>query len=124
MKLMALARESAEIKCSHCLEPTFIGDLEYDHIVPLALGGEHSWENLQPLCKSCHKRKTHGARHGYAGSDRHKIQKTKRLEAARLALESGEEMASKPKKKLSSRGFDKRYRKKMNGEVEKNGDAI
>lgn len=27
--------------------------LELDHVVPLALGGEHSIRNAQPLCRSC-----------------------------------------------------------------------
>lgn len=31
---------------------------EVDHIKPLAAGGTHKWENLRPLCKPCHSRKT------------------------------------------------------------------
>lgn len=31
---------------------------EVDHIFPIALGGSHDWENLQPLCRECHKLKT------------------------------------------------------------------
>lgn len=29
-----------------------------DHIRPLSQGGQNTFENLQPLCKSCHDRKT------------------------------------------------------------------
>ncbi|MFF0440158.1 HNH endonuclease [Kitasatospora sp. NPDC004614] len=29
-----------------------------DHITPLALGGEDIDENVQPLCRPCHKAKT------------------------------------------------------------------
>ncbi len=31
---------------------------EVDHIRPLAEGGVHAFDNLQPLCKPCHTRKT------------------------------------------------------------------
>lgn len=31
---------------------------EFDHILPLGLGGDDEPENLQPLCKKCHRRKT------------------------------------------------------------------
>lgn len=34
--------------------------LEFDHIIPLELGGDDEIENLQPLCKVCHKAKTRG----------------------------------------------------------------
>jgi len=34
--------------------------LEWDHVTPLELGGDDEIENLQPLCKVCHKAKTRG----------------------------------------------------------------
>ncbi len=46
---------------------------EVDHILPLADGGTHKWENLQALCKSCHSKKTIRDNRGKAG----KIKKRK-----------------------------------------------
>ena len=35
------------------------GRPEYDHIIALGLGGTSVLSNLQVVCKTCHKRKTH-----------------------------------------------------------------
>ena len=32
--------------------------LEIDHTIPLEIGGRDDLDNLQPLCRSCHARKT------------------------------------------------------------------
>lgn len=32
--------------------------LDWDHIIPLAFGGIDGIDNLQPLCRPCHKAKT------------------------------------------------------------------
>lgn len=40
--------------CVRCGRPA----TEVDHIIPLADGGTHHEDNLQPLCKPCHSRKT------------------------------------------------------------------
>lgn len=33
------------------------GDIEIDHIIPVAAGGSSAADNLQPLCRQCHYRK-------------------------------------------------------------------
>lgn len=32
--------------------------LEFDHAIPLALGGKHQADNIQPLCRAHHRQKT------------------------------------------------------------------
>jgi 5-methylcytosine-specific restriction endonuclease McrA len=43
---------------------------ELDHIVPLIDGGGHELENLQTLCKPCHKKKTSREAHLRAARNR------------------------------------------------------
>ncbi|WP_253861534.1 HNH endonuclease [Mycobacterium asiaticum] len=43
--------------CTQCKEKHY---LEYDHIIPLALGGATSVDNLKILCRQCNLQK--GAR--------------------------------------------------------------
>ena len=43
------------------------GDIEIDHIVPLAKGGTNDESNLQPLCHQCHSRK--GAKRGRSNDE-------------------------------------------------------
>ena len=45
--------------CQHCRIRRRVGDLDVDHIVELARGGPSlSYENLQTLCRTCHRAKT------------------------------------------------------------------
>lgn len=43
--------------CARCGEQ-IVGTWELDHILPLKYGGDHSYENTQPLHPHCHKEKT------------------------------------------------------------------
>lgn len=36
------------------------GPWEYDHVIPLALGGQDIVENLEAVCQPCHRIKTKG----------------------------------------------------------------
>ena len=53
-----------EYKCNICqLDLEDLRDIDIDHIVPLAFGGKNTIDNLQPLCKICHKEKTKNEKH-------------------------------------------------------------
>jgi 5-methylcytosine-specific restriction endonuclease McrA len=53
-----IARKAGDC-CQKCLRP-IAGKLraEFDHIVPLILGGPHRETNIQLLCNECHRAKT------------------------------------------------------------------
>jgi len=48
------------IKCAFCRKPFgYVNEFELDHKIPVAVGGSpRALENLQPLCRNCHKLKT------------------------------------------------------------------
>jgi len=88
-------------RCAVCtLE--IVGKLrpEYDHIIPLCLGGEHRESNLQLLCLPDHKIKT--------GKDVALKSVAARKRAKHLGIK-------KPSRFPGSR--DSGWKKKMNGEV-------
>jgi len=47
-----------DYKCNICRTDLVEREFQIDHKIPIANGGKNAIENLQPLCKSCHKRKT------------------------------------------------------------------
>ncbi len=64
--------------CAACTQKIEAGKAwNIDHILPLALGGTNAPENLQILCRPCHRSKT-------THSDIPRIAKTKRLKARHL----------------------------------------
>lgn len=95
----------AQALCKHCQKQLSIGDVQYDHIIPLELGGEHCAENLQALCVSCHKIKT--------AKDVGDI----RQAARRKNVSKTGRSSTRKRKKIVSPGFDKRIKRKMNGEI-------
>jgi 5-methylcytosine-specific restriction endonuclease McrA len=48
--------DRAEGKCKKCEQPA--RPAQFDHAIPLILGGENRESNLQLLCVPCHKAKT------------------------------------------------------------------
>ena len=44
--------------------------LDWDHVIPLAMGGDDDLSNLQPLCRNCHRSKTATDKGHIAKADR------------------------------------------------------
>lgn len=49
-----------EYLCAECAHDLDGVKVEFDHILPLALGGTNDLENFQALCRPCHREKTGG----------------------------------------------------------------
>ena len=81
--------------CGHKLGS--LDEIDWDHIIPLELGGTNEKENFQGLHKTCHKEKTR--------QDVKAISKARRIRNKRLGLKQ------KPKKKIPSRPFGTRKKK-------------
>lgn len=96
--------------CPKCFKP-YAGKVEFDHEIPLGAGGkDHDQVALVPLCKPCHALKT--------SADAKRIAKTRRQAGL-----TGQQARRKRKgPTMKSRGFDKRYKKKMDGTVERRTD--
>jgi len=99
--------------CACCRLPSPNGVYEDDHIIALACGGSNDHCNRQLLCPPCHLEKT-------VGKDIVLAAKIKRQ-----SLLTGQQARRKRRGKSSivSRGFDKRFKKKLDGTVEEKDDG-
>lgn len=79
-------------RCEKCGAKLKVGEGEYDHVIPCALGGDATVNNAQLLCRVCHSGKTH--KH-----DRPRISKAERQRAKFLGT------WPKSRTPLRSRGF-------------------
>ena len=57
-KTKVLAFERSKGFCECCTAKLFTGNIEYDHEIPDALGGQATIENCRVLCRACHGAKT------------------------------------------------------------------
>lgn len=93
-KLKALAPLA---KCKECGKQfESLSDIEFDHIIMDAMGGDNTVDNCAPLCKECHEIKTDGRGYTTYGSDKHIKAKDDRLNGR---TKTG------PKKPIQNRGF-------------------
>jgi 5-methylcytosine-specific restriction endonuclease McrA len=80
--------------CRLCGKPLGdLDDLDWDHVIPLALGGTQTEDNFEPVHKACHKIKTR--------EDVRQISKAKRI----IERRNGQR---KPRRKIPSRPFQKK----------------
>jgi 5-methylcytosine-specific restriction protein A len=54
-KVRSLAFARCSGNCEGCGAVLKVREGEYDHVIPLALGGESTLENCQVLCRPCHR---------------------------------------------------------------------
>lgn len=98
-----------------------LAHIQWDHIVPVAVGGGNHPSNLQPLTKEDHLVKTK--------RDVKEIAKGKRIQREQeefrrrlLAKQTGEEAEATPRRKALIQGSKgTAFRKKINGRVERRG---
>ncbi|MFJ9583234.1 HNH endonuclease [Streptomyces acidicola] len=57
-RLRALVGIRGGARCARCGSLVLADALDVDHMQPLALGGEDTDGNVQPLCRECHREKT------------------------------------------------------------------
>lgn len=106
-----LIRQGAVIPCFRCRVALTLDDvpeIEREHPHELALGGADDPSNAGYSHGTCHKIATNGTKATSAGSSKNRIAKVKRLRG---------ETRKRPRAKIQSRGFDKRYRKRLDGSV-------
>lgn len=84
------------------------GPVEYDHALPLSLGGADALANIEALMAVCHRTKKTPA-------DLTRLAKAKRQAAYHL---TGRSRARKGRA-LVSRGFDKKLRRRFDGTIER-----
>jgi len=46
-----------EFQCQYCSIQLPMGELTFDHVVPVSLGGKTTWENVVTCCKACNSKK-------------------------------------------------------------------
>ena len=83
-------------------KPTEPNAIQKEHLHPIAMDGPDTPENCRLSHNACHKIETNGNGATTAGSSKHQIAKTKRVEKARL-----EEEALTPSQKLMRKAESK-----------------
>lgn len=100
-----------DIECPECGQWISSGDqVEWDHRVPVALGGGHDHTNIMACHKTCHAEKTRGTKATTYGSDIHAIAKARRI-ASGGRKRKGPKMKARPFQK-KPKGYTHRWGKR------------
>lgn len=112
--LKVLILEAQDHRCLGCEAP--LKDREFDHVIPLGIGGSNAADNWAALCPRCHRSKTR--------QDLKRIAKAKRQ---RRYHETGRSRAPTGARIVPgvgpTRGFDRTRKKALNGVVTKRCDC-
>lgn len=80
-------------KCGALLKP---GRYDYDHVIPIAQGGDNTLRNCEVLCEPCHDEKSDK-------KDKPNIAKAKRREAKQVGAETPSKRGFKKEPKVRDR---------------------
>ena len=97
--------EAQQGRCLACDTP--LAEVDFDHTIPLGLGGCNTPDNWAALCRRCHRKKT--------AADLRRIAKAKRQ---RRYHETGRSRSPKTWGPFGpNRGFDRDWRRHVDGHV-------
>lgn len=99
--------EAQEDRCLGC--GAGFGEAEFDHVIPLGLGGDNAPDNWAALCGRCHKTKTR--------ADLKRIAKAKRQRRYHETGRSRAKTRFAPIAGQKASGFDTSLRRHLNGAV-------
>ncbi|MEQ8226690.1 MAG: hypothetical protein RIA64_01290 [Rhodospirillales bacterium] len=103
-----LKRQRLICACGCGVKITRAEGFQFDHGCPIWAGGGDTPEDIQAFRDPCHKAKTAAEATMRAKADRIR---------AKSAGDTGPRGGKRRKAKIQSRGFDSRFKKKLNGEV-------
>ncbi len=107
LKLQVLVANGG--RCCRCDKRLAKGDTEFDHVLPVFMGGLTELGNLLPMCSACHKLKTKKD-----AADRAKVN---RLLADNMPQTDENVEPKRSKQAINSRGFDQTKTRRFDGTV-------
>ncbi|MEQ1809150.1 MAG: HNH endonuclease signature motif containing protein [Terricaulis sp.] len=113
-KLKRMILEAQHGQCLAC--GATLGDVEFDHVIPLGLGGDNAPDNWAAVCPPCHAVKTR--------FDLKRIAKAKRQRRYHETGRSRAKSTFAPITGIRACSFDKSKRRHVNGMVTRNCSCV